>query len=114
MLYPTPEARALEAADAATDEPLALVVPDGSWTQARRMLRREAWTAGAEVVRLPAPPAPRYDLRKQNRRGVVCTFEAIACALGVLEGPDVERVMLGALDAFLARARHMRTFGGAL
>lgn len=114
VLFPAPDARELGAADGAGDRPLTLVVPDGSWKQARRMLAREAWTSGAEVVRLPAPVRSRYDLRRQPRAGSVCTFEAVASALGVLEGPDVERALLQVLDAFLVRARHMRSSGGAL
>lgn len=114
VLYPAPDARELRARDGAGELPLTLVVPDGSWKQARRMLAREAWTAGAEVVRLPAPPRPRYDLRRQTRADAVCTFEAIALALGVLEGPEVERALLQVLEAFLVRARFMRSSGGAL
>lgn len=114
VLFPAPGARALAASDAAGAAAPVLVVPDGSWTQARRMLRREAWAIGGELVQLPCPPAPRYDLRRQSRSGVVCTFEAIASALGVLEGADVERAMLAVLETFLARARHMRASGGSL
>lgn len=114
VLYPTSEARELTALDAVGEPALTLVVPDGSWKQARRMLKREEWTLGAEVVRLPTPLPSRYDLRRQRRADAVCTFEAIAAALGVLEGPEVERTLLQVLDAFLVRARHMRASGGAL
>ena len=44
----------------------------------------------------------------------MCTFEAVARALGVLEGPEVELEMLRVLDAFLVRVRQMRALGGQL
>ena len=113
VLFPLADARELEAPDA--DGPLTLVVPDGSWSQAKRMLAREPWARAAEVVRLPASSrASRYDLRRQNRPGAMCTFEAVARALGVLEGPEVELEMLRVLDAFLVRVRQMRALGGQL
>ncbi|MBK7581619.1 MAG: DTW domain-containing protein [Myxococcales bacterium] len=113
VLYPGPESRELSALDANGDEPLTLVVPDGSWSQARRMLRREAWAIGAEVVRLPPHAASRYNLRRQVRPQAVCTLEAIACALGLLEGPELRAALEAALETFLVRARHMRRSGGA-
>lgn len=113
VLFPMPGARELTPSDA--QAPLVLVVPDGSWSQARRMIDREPWASGAEVVRLPASSrTTRYDLRRQNRPEALCTFEAIAAALGVLEGWELERRLLAVLDAFLARARHVRTAGGEI
>jgi len=112
VLFPAQGARELAARDAA--DSLTLVVPDGSWKQARRMLSREAWARDAEVVRLPPTSSGRYDLRRQTREGALCTFEAIARALGLLEGGELERELLGVLDAFLVRVRHMRVAGGSL
>jgi hypothetical protein len=38
-----------------------------------------------------------------------CTLEAIARALGVLEGPEVEARLLEALDLFVERTLRVRT-----
>lgn len=108
LLFPTPGARVLSPADAAGPGPLVLVVPDGSWQQARRVGHREALAHGAEPVALPPGPPSRYTLRVIRRPGAVCTFEAIARALAVLEGPAIEARMLPVLDEFLRRFEHAR------
>ena len=108
LLFPSPNARVLSADDAAGPEPVVLVVPDGSWPQARRVGHREALAHGAEPVSLPPGPPSRYTLRAIRRPGAVCTFEAIARALTVLEGPAIEARMLPVLDEFLRRFEHAR------
>ena len=112
-LFPMPDARPLSAADAQGDPPV-LLVPDGNWTQARRMLIRDPWLKDAEIVRLSELPPSRYPLRRNSRPGTACTLEALARALGILEGEAVERAMLGALDLFVSRTIRMRTDGNEL
>ena len=107
LLFPAPGARTLSEADAAAG-PVVLVVPDGSWQQARRVGNREPLAQGAEPVVLPTGPPSRYSLRTIRRPGAVCTFEAIARALAVLEGPEIEAQMLPWLDEFLLRFEHTR------
>lgn len=63
-----------------------LVVPDGSWRQARKMGRREPTLKRMKWVKLPPGPRSRYLLRKQPVSGGLATIEAIARALGVLDG----------------------------
>lgn len=107
LLFPAPDARVLSAADAERG-PLVLVVPDGSWRQARRVRLREPLARGAEPVALPPGPPSRYTLRVIRREGAVCTFEAIARALAVLEGPAIEAAMMPWLEEFLRRFEHAR------
>ncbi|MFO0568098.1 MAG: tRNA-uridine aminocarboxypropyltransferase [Polyangiaceae bacterium] len=114
LLFPSPEARPLSAADGASDDPVTLVVPDGSWTQARRATRREPWCRGAELVKLDAPAPGHYGLRRSPRPEALCTLEAIARALGILEGAAVEHALLDVLARFVVRARHLRAAGGSL
>jgi DTW domain-containing protein YfiP len=64
-----------------------LVVPDGSWRQARKMGRREPTLKKRQWVRLPSGADSRYRLRKQPVSGGFATIEAIAMALGLLDGP---------------------------
>lgn len=107
VLFPAAEARLLTADDAAGDG-VVLLVPDGTWSQARRLLRRDAMFQGAEVVTLPPAGPSRYGLRRHAREGSVCTLEAIGRALGVLEGEAIEARLAEVLDRFVARSQRAR------
>lgn len=109
VLYPSEGARPLTPEDARDD--LVLVVPDGTWTQAGRIARRDPSALGAEHVLLPPHAPSRYPLRHTEREGAVSSLEAIAYALGVLEGPEVERYLLGIFDTFIERAVRTRHGG---
>jgi len=107
VLFPQEGARLLGAEDA-RGEATILLVPDGTWSQTRKLCKREPLLAEAEAVALPPAPAGRYDLRRNAPAGTVCTLEAIARALGVLEGAAIEAQLLAALDLFVARSRAAR------
>lgn len=107
LLFPAADARVLTPSDAERG-PLVLLVPDGSWRQARRTGMREPWAQGAEPVALPPGPPSRYKLRVITRPGAVCTFEAIARALAILEGPAIEDAMMPVLEEFFRRFEHTR------
>ena len=109
-LFPSAEARLLTADDAA-GEGAVLLVPDGTWAQARRLLRRDDLFRGAEIVTLPPAGPSRYGLRRHVREGGVCTLEAVGRALGVLEGSAIEDRLAAVLDRFVERARWARTGG---
>ena len=103
----------------ARHKPVALVVPDGTWQQAARMTRKVPWLAALPTVTLPPGPASRYRLRTEPKPQGLATLEAIAWALGLLEGPEVqqelERVLRLMVDRTLFSrgqlARH-RVLGG--
>lgn len=101
-LFPREGARVLGPEDA-TGEPVVLMVPDGTWPAARRMVGRDRDLAAGELVTLPPAGASRYRLRCSTRDGALCTLEAIAQALGILEGPAVQEQLLAALDRFVER-----------
>jgi DTW domain-containing protein YfiP len=104
VLFPAEGARLL----APTDAGATLVVLDGTWPQARRMMRRDGWAAGAEAVRLPAGPGSRYRLRRSARDEGLCTLEAVAHALAIVEDPAIAERLLRALDDFVERATALR------
>lgn len=106
VLFPAEGARPLSAADAGDD--LVLVVPDGTWAQARRVHRRDPTARGAEAVALPDPAASAYGLRRNAREGGVCTLEAVAAAMGVLEGASVEHALREAFTRWHERAQRAR------
>ena len=75
-------------------EPIALLVPDGTWRQAGRTRTQLAAQLGdIPCVSLPAAPAQKR-LRNSFTTEHLATLEAVALALGILEGPDVERELL--------------------
>lgn len=106
VLFPAEGARVLEGSMAR--DPIALIVPDGNWSQARKMLRRDELTRDAEPVVLPPGPPSRYGLRRNAREGGLCTIEAIARAMGVLESAEVEARLLAVFEAFVDRQHQVR------
>ncbi len=104
LLYPDPEAPALDAAWCAADpRPVTLVVPDGNWRQTVKMCKRDAVLRDLPRVRL-GPGAPsQYRLRSHPDPDRVSTLEAIARALGVLEGPAVQASLEDTFRRFVER-----------
>jgi DTW domain-containing protein YfiP len=88
-----------------------LVVPDGSWPQARRAVRREPALAALKRVALPPGPPPRHRLREHPQADHLATFEAVARALVVLEGEPLEAPLNAAWDAFAAAVLRTRQGG---
>ncbi len=72
-----------------SSRPLTLVVPDGTWRQARKVRHRMPSLSTIPVVGLPPGPPSCYGLRHESREGGLSTLEAIARALSVLEGEAV-------------------------
>jgi DTW domain-containing protein YfiP len=101
LLYPERDARP---ADQWRDSPvpITLIVPDGTWRQAARARRRIPGLARIPSVQLPAA-ASAYRLRQAVRPGRLSTMEAVACALGALEGPEVEAQLIHILRVMVDR-----------
>ena len=75
------------------DKPLTLIVPDGNWRQASRVPNREPDLFSLPRFRIPIDKPTEYRLRSETRPEGMATFEAIARALGVIEGPEVQAQM---------------------
>jgi DTW domain-containing protein len=118
LLFPDPDAVPL--ADFRDEgPPVTLVVPDGTWSQAVRARRRVAGLASIPCAVLPAGLVSTYRLRHEPRAGRLSTLEAIAHALGILEGPAVAESLLAihrlAVERALwtnGRLHHSRVWGG--
>jgi tRNA pseudouridine65 synthase len=94
VLFPAEGARTLDRAlKDEDDRPITLVVPDGSWPQARRIPRRVRGLAGVECVGLPVGAPSGWGVRRQTMHGGLSTFEAIARAIGTLESIEAQRRM---------------------
>ena len=71
-----------------------MLVPDGTWRQAARTRTRFAPDAGTiPCVSLPASSSGRR-LRTASAPQRLATLEAVARALGILEGPEIEAALL--------------------
>jgi DTW domain-containing protein len=93
LLYPHPSATPL--GDwRGTSKPITLIVPDGTWPQAVRTCRRVRALADLPCVSLPAPAIAVDRLRVSGRPERLATLEAVALALGVLEGPAVRDALM--------------------
>ncbi len=87
VLYPGRGAHPLTTEHiAALPRPLTLLVPDGNWTQAKNMMRRVPMLSQAHPVRLEGSSLDASCLRRNVCVGRMSTFEAIAQALGIIEG----------------------------
>lgn len=107
VLFPDPEAPVLDAAFAHLDpRPLTLVVPDGRWTPARRLVRKQL--AHLPRLNLPDGPPTRFRLRKPPQPHHLCTLEAVARALGVIEGHHVEAALRDVLERMVDRTLYSR------
>ena len=107
LLFPDPQARVLTR-EADERRALTLVVPDGTWRAARRMAARDGVLAGLERVQLPPGPPSSYRLRSHPDAGCLATFEAVARALGILEGPEVRARLERLFAQFVERTLFSR------
>jgi DTW domain-containing protein YfiP len=93
LLYPHPSATPL-AAWRSAPRPITLIVPDGTWPQTVRTCRRLRARAELACVSLPAPEVAVDRLRTSARPDRLATLEAVALALGILEGPAVRDALM--------------------
>lgn len=84
LLYPGPGARTLTGL-APSEHPRGLVVLDGTWHQARALLRDHAWLHALPRFALEPSEPSRYRVRREPLPSCVSTIEAIVQALRVLE-----------------------------
>ena len=117
LLYPGPDA--IDVEQAPPPHPITLVVVDGTWWQARKLVR-----SNPELAKLPRyafrPSRPSdYRIRREPKDEYVSTIEALAHVLGVLEGDPAKfsallapfRAMVDAQLAHVGRGgspRHVR------
>lgn len=90
VLFPSDTAEPVSARHAGAT----LYVPDGSWRQAKRMRKKMPWLGELQHVCLPPGGAPStYRLRAPRNADDLATAEAIARAMGILEGAGVQQAI---------------------
>lgn len=102
LLFPGDDAQLIQA-EMPQDEdlPLLLVVPDGTWRKARKLLHLNPLLAQLPRVTLPEGAVSRYRLRKAPGPGALSTLEAIVQALEILEAPTSFAPLLRPFEALI-------------
>ena len=105
FLFPAPEALELDREFLAQDpRPVQLIVPDGTWRQASKVYARQRDLHSVPRVKIGAPQRPGFTLRRQHRPEGMATLQALAHALGVIEGDHVKAQLLQLYRTKLARS----------
>jgi DTW domain-containing protein YfiP len=102
LFYPSDEARALDSAFVGEDSrPVQLIVPDGNWRQASKVHTRHPELRELPRVMIKTPNLAVHHLRAETTQEGMATLQAIAEALGVLEGPSVKEALMSLYEAKL-------------
>lgn len=106
LLFPGEQAEplnvAVEAVNASSMQPFLLVVPDGTWRKARKLLHLNPCLAALPRVCLPAGGVSRYRLRKAPHPGALATIEAVVQALEIIESPKRFDALLQPFEQLIA------------
>lgn len=102
LLFPGDDAQPLTAYVKAPDQrPWLLVVPDGTWRKASKLLHLNPLLAALPRVTLAQVLPSRYRLRKAPAEGALSTLEAVVQALNVLEAPACFDGLLTPFEALI-------------
>jgi DTW domain-containing protein YfiP len=108
LLYPSDDAIELdEKLIAQESKPIQLIVPDGTWRQARKVHYRHPELKNVQRVKMSTRNSSVFQLRAQYKPERMVTLQAIAQCLGIIEGEVVERQLMK-----LYRTKVERTLGG--
>jgi DTW domain-containing protein YfiP len=105
LLFPHPDATPLDERSPwlGSKRPVTLIVPDGNWRQASKVRNRVGGLRGVPCVALPAGEPSVYRLRAEAHLAGLSTLEAIARAMGLLEGAAVRQALEAVFRAMVER-----------
>lgn len=81
--------------------PIQLIVPDGNWRQASKVFSRHPELKLLIKVKISNVNKSNLHLRTEHTPEGMATLQAIALALGIIEGPNVQKILLDLYDAKL-------------
>jgi DTW domain-containing protein YfiP len=88
LFYPADDAVELNAEFVREDpRPICLIVPDGNWRQASKVHHRHHELKDVPRVMIKAANLSTHHLRQETTAEGMATLQAIALAIGVIEGP---------------------------
>jgi DTW domain-containing protein YfiP len=100
LLYPGDGA--IDVAENPPRGPVTLVVVDGTWSQAKKLVRKSPGLAALPRYAFRPPSPSEYRIRREPREDFVSTIEALMHVLGALEGdPDRFRALLAPFRAMV-------------
>ena len=104
LFYPSVDAVELDSELVAQERtPIQLIVPDGTWRQASKVHSRHHELKDVLRVKISTPNLSKFHLRAQHRPEGMATLQAIAYALGVIEGDLVKAQLMKLYHAKLER-----------
>lgn len=77
-----------------TKLPIQLIVPDGNWRQASKVHYRHHELRDIPRVKISTPNEAQLHMRTETTEAGMATLEAIAHALGIIEGEEVKNKLL--------------------
>ena len=120
LFYPTNDAVELDKALVMQEHtPIQLIIPDGTWRQARKIHSRHPELKDLPRVKISTPNHSTFQLRAQSRPERMATLQAIAHGLAVIEGDGVGAQLMKLYQAKIERTlrgggvlRRNREWGG--
>jgi DTW domain-containing protein YfiP len=104
LFYPSNDAIELDKKLVLQDpRPIQLIVPDGTWRQARKVHSRHSELKDVPRVKISTPNDGAFQLRAQSRPEGMATLQAIAHALGIIEGAPVRAQLMDVYRAKIER-----------
>ena len=95
LFYPSADAVELNEALVLQDSrPIQLLVPDGTWRQARKINFRHPELRDLPKVKISTPNNSTFQLRAQSKPERMATLQAIAEGLGIIEGDGVRTELM--------------------
>ncbi|HET9296565.1 MAG TPA: tRNA-uridine aminocarboxypropyltransferase [Candidatus Binatia bacterium] len=109
LFYPSADAVELDEAMVMQDSrPIQLLVPDGTWRQARKITSRHPELRDLPRVKISKPNNSIFQLRVQSKPERMATLQAIAEGLGIIEGDVVRSKLMKLYDAKIERTLRAR------
>lgn len=109
LLYPSADALELDRELVCQDSrPIQLIVPDGTWRQARKIHSRQPELKNVPRVKISTPNRGAFQMRAQSQPERMATLQAISCALRIIEGDLVAARLMKLYHARVDRTLRAR------
>lgn len=90
------------------EKPILLIVPDGNWRQASKVNTRHPELKDVPRIKISLPNTNPHHLRAEHMPEGMATLEAIATAMGIIEGPIVKNNLMNLYQAKLKATLNSR------